>query len=49
MRSLSEFVPVEPRLLVTFKLTLGVRLGGAVTVELVGGTIERLIAELVVE
>jgi len=49
VRSLSEFVPVDPRLVVTFMLTLGVRLGGAVTVELVGGTTERLTAELVVE
>lgn len=49
MRSLSELVPVEPRLDVTFKLMLGVKLGGAVTVEFAGGVMTPLIDELVVE
>jgi hypothetical protein len=41
-RGLSEFVPVEPKLEVKFKLALGVTLGGTVTETFVDGTGEPL-------
>jgi hypothetical protein len=46
-RGWSELVPVEPKLDVTLMLALGVTLGGAVTDELEGGTMEPLTVELV--
>jgi hypothetical protein len=42
-RGWSELVPVEPRLEVTFKLALGVTLGGRVTEEFDDGVIDALI------
>lgn len=49
MRSRSELVPVDPRLVVMFKLTLGVKLAGGEVVEFTGGTPEPLTSELVIE
>lgn len=49
MRSRSEFEPVDPKLDMLFRLILGVRLGGAATVEFAGGVMTPLTDELVVE
>jgi hypothetical protein len=46
-RGWSELVPVEPKLNVMLTLALGVTLGGAVTDEFEGGTIDPLTDELV--